>query len=117
MQLEDYFDFIAPNDIRIKGHRIGIEDLLYEYIHNALTPDELAIRFPSLTLEEIYATLLYYTRNKTAIDQYLREWLEHSQTMWRKQQANPSAGMLRLRQLRSERLATLGTEQQERVAV
>lgn len=32
MQLEDYFDFLAPNDIRIKGHRIGIEDVLYEYI-------------------------------------------------------------------------------------
>ena len=25
MQLEDYFDFLAPNDIRIKGSRIGIE--------------------------------------------------------------------------------------------
>ena len=25
MQLEDYFDFLAPDDIRIKGHRIGIE--------------------------------------------------------------------------------------------
>ncbi len=32
MQLEDYFDFLAPDDIRIKSHRIGIEDVLYEYI-------------------------------------------------------------------------------------
>ncbi len=31
MQLEDYFDFLAPNDIRIKGHRIGIETVVYEY--------------------------------------------------------------------------------------
>jgi hypothetical protein len=23
MQLEDYFDFLSPDDIRIKGHRIG----------------------------------------------------------------------------------------------
>ncbi len=24
MLLEDYFDFLSPNDIHIKGHRIGI---------------------------------------------------------------------------------------------
>ena len=33
MQLEDYFDFLAPDDIRIKGTCIGIEPILYEYIH------------------------------------------------------------------------------------
>lgn len=38
MQLEDYFDFHAGNDIRLKGHRIGIESVLYEYIHRAQTP-------------------------------------------------------------------------------
>ena len=39
MQLEDYFDFLAPDDIRIKGHRIGIETVLYEYIYHAQTPE------------------------------------------------------------------------------
>jgi hypothetical protein len=33
MELESYFDFLAPDDIRIKGTRIGIETVLYEYIH------------------------------------------------------------------------------------
>ncbi len=28
MNLEDYFEFIADDDIRIKDHRIGIEDVL-----------------------------------------------------------------------------------------
>jgi hypothetical protein len=40
MQLEDYFDFLRPDDIRIKGHRIGIETVLYEYIHRAKTAEE-----------------------------------------------------------------------------
>ena len=31
MQLEDYFDFQAPNDIRLKGTRIGIETILYDF--------------------------------------------------------------------------------------
>jgi hypothetical protein len=25
MQLEDYFEFLSPTDIRVKGHRIGID--------------------------------------------------------------------------------------------
>jgi hypothetical protein len=25
MQLEDYFDVLTPNDIRVKGTRVGIE--------------------------------------------------------------------------------------------
>ena len=29
VQLEEYFDFLAPNDIRIKGTRVGIESILY----------------------------------------------------------------------------------------
>ena len=28
MHLEDYFNFLAPNDIRLRGHRIGIETIL-----------------------------------------------------------------------------------------
>lgn len=38
MQLEDYFNFLAPNDIRLKNSRIGIETILYEYIYRARTP-------------------------------------------------------------------------------
>jgi hypothetical protein len=39
MQLEEYFNFLAPNDIRLNGTRIGIETILYEYIYRARTPE------------------------------------------------------------------------------
>jgi hypothetical protein len=35
MQLEDYFNFLRPDDIRLKGSRIGIETILYEYLFRA----------------------------------------------------------------------------------
>lgn len=105
MQIEDYFDFLAPNDIRIKGHRIAIEDVLYEYIHNEKTPQELAERFPTLNMEEIYATLLYYHRNQEQVDAYLTEWIEHGRRMRAEQERNPTPAMLRLRRLRAEREA------------
>ena len=105
MQLEEYFDFLAPDDIRIKGHRIGIESVLYEYVHRAQTPEEIAERFPTLTLDQIYATILYYLRNKPKIDAYLAAWLEHGERMRAEQARNPTPAMLRLRQLRAERIA------------
>ncbi|MCA2554936.1 MAG: hypothetical protein IM466_14735 [Microcystis sp. M04BS1] len=42
MPLEDYFDFLTPNDIRLKGTRIGIETILYDYIYYVKTPEEMA---------------------------------------------------------------------------
>jgi uncharacterized protein (DUF433 family) len=97
MLLEDYFNFLAPNDIRIKDHRIGIESVLYEYIHNQKTPDEIAERFPTLTLEEIFATILYYLHNKEQIHQYMTDWIEYGRRMREEQEKNPPPVLLKLR--------------------
>ncbi len=64
MQLEDYFNFLASDDIRLKGSRIGIETILYEYIYRSRTPEEIAQTYTSLSLEQVYATILYYLHNK-----------------------------------------------------
>ena len=100
MQLEDYFDFLSANEIRIKGHRIGIEDVLYEHLYNELTPAELAVRFPTLSTEQIYASILFYLSNKARMDGYLTAWLQHGQQMRDAQQRNPSPTMLKLRQMK-----------------
>lgn len=113
MQLEDYFDFLAPDDIRIKGHRIGIENVLYEYLFNAKTPDELQRRFPTLTLEQIYATLTYYHRNQAQIDTYLSEWIEFGNRMRAEQERNPDPLMLKLRRLKAEQVVAEKRENYE----
>ena len=51
MQLEEYFDFFAKDDIRIKGTRIGIETVLYDFIHRSRSPEEIVNTYPSLKLE------------------------------------------------------------------
>ena len=40
MQLEDYCDFLLPDDIRIKGHRIGIDHVI-EYYLKRYSPEEI----------------------------------------------------------------------------
>src|SRR5256885_753517 len=103
MQLETYFDFLAPDDIRLKGSRIGIESVLYEYIFREQTPEAIAQRFPTLTLEQIYATILYYLRNRTQIDAYMAGWLEYGRRMREEQERNPPPFVTRLRALKAER--------------
>ncbi len=102
MQVEDYFDFLATNEIRLKGHRIGIEDVLYEHLYNELTPTELSARFPTLNAEQIYASILFYLSNKERLDQYLTTWLQQAQQRREAQQFTPTPAMLKLRQIKAQ---------------
>ena len=70
MELRDYFDFNSEIDIRIKGHRIAIQHVLDKYLQGK-GPAELLHRFPTLSMEKIYATILYYLANKEEIEVYL----------------------------------------------
>ena len=102
MQVEDYFDFIAPDDIRIKGSRIGIESVLYEYIHREQSPEAIEARFPTLTLEQVYATILYYIQNRERVEAYITDWLEYGRRMRAEQDRNPPPVVVRLRALKAE---------------
>ena len=70
MELQDYFDFNSEIDIRIKGHRIAIQHILNKY-RQGKGPDELLRRFPTLSMEKIYATILYYLANQKEVEVYL----------------------------------------------
>ena len=102
MQLESYCDILANNDIRIKGTGVEVETVLHDFLYWKRTPEEIAQSYPTLTLEQVYATILYYLHNKD-VSQYLNNWQEHSQRMREKQRLNPSPAALRLRQLKVER--------------
>ena len=103
MKLEDYFDCLAPDDIRIKGTRVGIESVLYEYVHRQQTPEAIAQRFPTLTLEQVYAAILYYLRNRPEMDAYLADWLDWSYRVRAEQQQNPPPFVAQLTALKEER--------------
>lgn len=103
MELDGYFDFLAPNDIRLKGTRVGIETILYDYIHRSQSPEAIAARYPSLTLEQVYATITYYLHNRKKIEAYLVDWLAYGQRMREEQERNPPPVIVRLRALASER--------------
>jgi uncharacterized protein (DUF433 family) len=91
VRLEDYFDFLAPEDIRIRGTRVGIETVLNDYIHRGRTPEQIAASYPALSLEQVYATILYYLHNRQVVEGYLAAWLEFSRRMRAEQAKDPAA--------------------------
>jgi uncharacterized protein (DUF433 family) len=102
MRLEDYFDFVGPDDIRIRGTRVGIETVLYDFIHRGHAPEEIAQSYPTLELEQIYATVTYYLHDNARVSQYLANWLEHGHRMRDEQRRNPTPAMLKLREARED---------------
>lgn len=105
MQIEDYFEFLGPDEIKIKGHRIWIEHVLYEYIHNAMTVEELAQRFDTLTLEQIHAVILYYLHYKEATDKYLADWLQYCRKSREENMRDHAEWYAKMRRLKAEREA------------
>ena len=101
MGLEDYFDFLGPNEIRLKGHRIGIEHVV-EYFQDGSSPEQIAQAFPGLSLEKIYATITYYLHNQAAVDAYLaRQEAIVEQSMHEQEAQEPPPVVKRLRALKA----------------
>ena len=105
MQLEDYFEFNGPNEIQIKGHRIWMEHILYEYVFHELTVEELHERFPTLSFDKVLAAILYYHQNKDALDKYLADWLEYCRTSREEDMKRRPEFYEKLRRLKAEQQA------------
>lgn len=102
MLLEDYFEFLSPIDIRLRGTRVGIEHILYLYLYLSKTPEAIADEFTSVTLEQVYATILYYLHDPQTVGTYVAEWVEYSDKAAAEQDANPPAHIVRLRKIIEE---------------
>ena len=95
--MENYFEFLSPDDIRVKGTRVGIETVLDDYLGGA-SPEEIAARYRTLTLEQVYATITYYLHKQEEIDKYLERWRAYTDAAWQEQQHNPPEFVRELRE-------------------
>jgi uncharacterized protein (DUF433 family) len=102
MQLEDYFEFLDSDDIRIKGHRIGIDDVI-DYYLQGYTPEQILEELPSLNLEKIHATITYYLHNRAKVDAYMLRLARWREQRYQEAAANPSPMIQRLRAIKAQR--------------
>ena len=104
MQLEDFFDFLAEDDIRLKGTRIGIETILYDYIYRARTAEEIADTYPNASLAAVL-------RHNSLLPEQPRRHYSGSGNLARvgastasaNSAKNPTSALVRVRQMISER--------------
>jgi uncharacterized protein (DUF433 family) len=70
-----YLDIHSPDDVRVQGTRVGIEQILSAYLSGNL-PEEIAVEFSTVTLEQVHGVIAWYLRNRQEVDAYLRRWRE-----------------------------------------
>ena len=90
MELEKYFEFVSEGAIRIAGTRVNIETILRDYREGA-SPEEIVLRYPTLSLEQVHAAITYYLANREKLEAYLELVKRQQEEAWQEQQRHPSA--------------------------
>jgi uncharacterized protein (DUF433 family) len=107
MQLEDYFLFEkvpAGERIRVKGTRIAIEHILEPYLKGESAERIFHGYRHALTLEQVYATITYYLRNKGEVEAYLARSRAADEAAYQEYlRQEPPEVVKRLRALAAER--------------
>lgn len=70
MNIPDFLTSTDRGDIRLAGHRIGLEDVVF-YYQQGYSAEMLSETFPTLTLALIHKTIAFYLENQPAIEAYL----------------------------------------------
>jgi uncharacterized protein (DUF433 family) len=56
----------------IAGHRVRVQDVVL-WNEEGLTPDEIVLRVPSISLADVHAALTYYYDHRDEIDRQISE--------------------------------------------
>ena len=98
MQFDDLFERWDEDDIRLKGHRISLDDVvdLFEAGGNV---ERIAAYYPSLEAEQIANVIAYYQQHHDELDGYLEAQRRYAEARTREAELHPSPHALRLRAL------------------
>jgi hypothetical protein len=86
---------------------VTLDSILAAY-HNGSTPEEIAIQFSVLRLEDIYSTIAYYLNHQQEINSYLEQRSQQAQKL--RQQRTQRHNLVDLRQ----RLLTRQSQKESR---
>lgn len=97
MMVEEYLEFLSEGTIRVKGTRVGIETVVREYQQGAI-PEEIVLRYPTLSLLQVHAVLTYYLANQPTVEAYVERVCRSREEAWQAQQRHPSEFVRSLRE-------------------
>jgi len=58
--------------VRIKGTRVSLDTVIGAF-RNGSTAEQIAYKYPSLNLADIYAVITYYLRHRQEVETYLAQ--------------------------------------------
>ncbi len=99
IDMREYLEIIAPNFIRLKGHRIGLEHIVERYLEG-LSPEQIVQDFPGVSLVQIYTVIAYYLHHQVTVEAYLADLHNRVETAYQEWIDNPSPATLRIRELK-----------------
>ena len=70
MQLPEFLIQQPSGSVRLTGHRIALEHLVYFY-NQGYAPEMILGQFPSLSLALIHKVIAYYLEHQAEIDSYM----------------------------------------------
>lgn len=101
--VDEYLEIVSEDDIRVKGHRIGLEHIVQRY-HEGYSPEQIALDFPGLELKAIYIIISYYLQNQGDVDAYIARLDAKFATDYQAWAGEPrSPASLRVQELRAQR--------------
>lgn len=119
MLLESYFNFINETCIRIQGTRVGIETVVEDYAQGA-GPEEIILRYPTLSLEQVHAVILYYLANQVDVERYIERVHQQREEAYVKWLQDPEGGasefVRELRERFAKHKAKMNSSKSESVA-
>jgi uncharacterized protein (DUF433 family) len=76
--------------IRVGQTRVPLETVVHAFNEGA-SAEEIAYRYSTLELADIYATITYYLRHRNSVDEYLRDQEARAKEVRRKIEAHQPA--------------------------
>jgi uncharacterized protein (DUF433 family) len=64
----------VDGEIRVKGHRIGLYDVISAYNNQWIGPEAMVFYYPTLSYDEIQRVFAFYRANRAAVDEYVRAY-------------------------------------------
>lgn len=88
----------ATGVIRVENTRVTLDCVVLAFQEGA-SAEEIAERFPSLTLGAVYAAIAFYLQNRTELDVYLEQRAAEAKKLRMEIESRPEAKQFRERLL------------------
>ena len=66
--------------VRIKGTRVSLDTVIVAF-QNGSTAEQIAYKYPSLNLADIYAVITYYLRHRQPVETYLAQQRQETENI------------------------------------